>query len=130
MEDNKRMMRRRGRPRKASEADGAVRKSRTLRLSDEEYCLVADKARKCRRNFSDYCRKVLLGYQPSVPDAEFRDGLLAARKDMVNFINFIKGMKMGPEERKQFLAQMPTIQTWWKCLFAEIEFIDRQMKRM
>ena len=123
-------MRRRGRPHK-SEADiSPVRKPRALRLSDEEEKYIAGNAQRCRMNFSEYCRKVLLNYQPVVPDSKFRDELFAVRKDITNFINFIQGLKMDQQERKRFLAQMPTLQTWWKSLFSEIEFIDKQMRRM
>ena len=123
-------MRRRGRPHK-SEADiSPVRKPRALRLSDEEEKYIAGNAQRCRMNFSEYCRKVLLNYQPVVPDPKFRDELFAVRKDITNFINFIQGLKMDQQERKRFLAQMPTLQTWWKSLFSEIEFLDKQMRRM
>ena len=71
-----------------------------------------------------------MGYKPGVPAPELRDGLLAARKDMVNFINNISGLNMTREERSRFLASMPTIRIWWKALFAEIEWIDKYMKRM
>ena len=71
-----------------------------------------------------------MGYKPGVPDPELRDGLLAARKDMVNFINNISGLNMTKEERSRFIASMPTIRIWWKALFAEIEWIDKYMKRM
>ena len=126
----KRIMRRRGRPHK-SEADiSPVRKPRALRLSDEEEKYIAGNAQRCRMNFSEYCRKVLMGYKPGVPDPELRDGLFAARKDMVNFINNIRGLNMSKEERSKFLASMPTIRVWWKALFAEIEWIDKYMERM
>ena len=65
-----------------------------------------------------------------LPDPELRDGLFAARKDMVNFINNISGLNMTREERSRFLAAMPTIRIWWKALFTEIEWIDKYMKRM
>ena len=132
MKDNKtpkRIMKNRGRPRKSS-TDSSIRKTRTLRLTEEEVRHIAENARRCRKNFSDYCRQVLMGYKPGVPDPELRDGLFAARKDMVNFINNISGLKMTREERSRFLASMPTIKIWWKALFAEIEWIDNYMKRM
>ena len=91
---------------------------------------ITENARRCRKNFSEYCRLVLMGYKPGVPDPELRDGLLAARKDMVNFINNISGLNMTREERSRFLAAMPTIRIWWKALFTEIEWIDKYMKRM
>ncbi len=125
-----RIMRRRGRPCKGSEDKSPIRKTKTLRLTDAETKLVSDNAKKCKMNFSEYCRKVLLNYQPVVPDPKFRDELFAVRKDITNFINFIQGLKMDQQERKRFLAQMPTLQTWWKSLFSEIEFIDKQMRRM
>ena len=92
--------------------------------------LITENARRCHKNFSEYCRQVLMGYKPGVPDPELRDGLFAARKDMVNFINNISGLKMNKEERSRFLASMPTIRIWWKALFAEIEWIDKYMERM
>ena len=110
--NEKRIMRRRGRPRKSEMENSTVRKPRALRLSDEEEKYVAGNAKKCRMNFSEYCRKVLMNYKPSVPDTLFRDELFAARKDIVNFINNIKGLKMGSEERKEFLRSMPVIQQW------------------
>ena len=71
-----------------------------------------------------------MGYKPDVPDPELKDGLFAVRKDIVNFINNISGLKMTREERSRFIASMPTIRIWWKALFAEIEWIDNYMKRM
>lgn len=133
MKDNKtekRIMRRRGRPCKLETNCSPIRKPRAIRLSDEEEQYIADNAQKCRMNFSEYCRKVLMNYKPSVPDPQFRDNLIAARKDIVNFINFIRRKKLDPEERKKFLEQLPTIKTWWKSLFVEIKFIDQQMGRM
>ena len=62
-------------------------------------------------------------------EALFRDELFAARKDIVNFINNIKGLKMGSEERKEFLRSMPVIQQWWKRLFPMIEFLDKKIER-
>jgi hypothetical protein len=47
----------------------------------------------------------------------------------VNFINNIKGLQMGKEERKEFLRSMPVIQEWWKKLFPMIEFLDRKIER-
>jgi len=140
MKDNNkenRLMRRRGRPRKSEMENSTVRKPRTLRLSDEEEKYIANNARKCRMNFSEYCRKVLMNYKPYVPDTKFRDELFAARKDIVNFINNIKGLKMGSEERKEFLRSerkeflrsMPVIQQWWKRLFPMIEFLDKKIER-
>ena len=106
-----------------------VRKPRALRLSDEEEKYIAGNARKCRMNFSEYCRQVLMDYKPKMPDPLFRDELFAARKDIVNFINNIKGLKMGSEERKEFLRSMPVIQQWWKRLFPMIEFLDKKIER-
>ena len=87
----KRIMRRRGRPRKSTTDNSPTRKTRTLRFTEEEVKHIAENARRCRKNFSEYCRQVLMGYKPGVPDPELRDGLFAARKDMVNFINNIRG---------------------------------------
>ena len=132
MQDNTkeiRIMRRRGRPRKSETDSSPIRKPKALRLSDEEEKYIANNARKCRMNFSEYCRKVLMNYKPSVPDTLFRDELFAARKDIVNFINNIKGLKMGSEERKEFLRSMPVIQQWWKRLFPMIEFLDKRIER-
>ena len=106
----KRIMRRRGRPRKSEMENSTVRKPRALRLSDEEEKYIAGNARKCRMTL-------------------FRDELFAARKDIVNFINNIKGLKMGSEERKEFLRSMPVIQQWWKRLFPMIEFLDKRIER-
>ena len=132
MQDNtkrKRIMKRRGRPRKSVTENSTVRRPRALRLSDEEEKYIAGNALKCRMNFSEYCRKVLMNYKPNVPDTKFRDELFAARKDIVNFINNIKGLKMGSEERKEFLRSMPVIQQWWKRLFPMIEFLDKKIER-
>ena len=133
MKDNttpKKIMRRRGRPRKSSSDNSPIRKTRTLRLTEEEVRHITENARRFQKNFSEYCRQVLMGYKPGVPNPELRDGLLAARKDMVNFINNISGLDMTKEERSRFLASMPTIRIWWKALFAEIEWIDKYMERM
>jgi len=127
--NEKRIMRRRGRPRKSEMENSMVRKPRALRLSDEEEKYIAGNARKCRMNFSEYCRQVLMDYKPKMPDSLFRDELFAARKDIVNFINNIKGLKMGSEERKEFLRSMPVIQQWWKRLFPMIEFLDKKIER-
>ena len=131
MQDNTkeiRIMRRRGRPRKSETDSSPIRKPKALRLSDEEEKYIANNARKCRMNFSEYCRKVLMNYKPYVPDTKFRDELFAARKDIVNFINNIKGLKMGSEERKEFLRSIPVIQEWWKKLFPMIEFLDKKIE--
>ena len=125
-----RIMRRRGRPCKSSEDSRSVRRTKTLRLTDEEAKVISDNTLKCRMNFSEYCRKVLLGYRPCVPDPVFRDGLLAARKDMVNFINAIRGMKLTKEERAKRLSQIPALKVWLNSMASEIEFIDKQMERM
>ena len=125
-----RIMRRRGRPCKGSEDSRSVRRTKTLRLTDEETKVISDNALKCRMNFSEYCRKVLLGYRPCVLDPVFRDGLLAARKDMVNFINAIRGMKLTKEERAKRLSQIPTLKVWLNKMAVEIEFIDKQMERL
>ena len=122
-------MRRRGRPRKSEMENSTVRKPRALRLSDEEEKYIASNARKCRMNFSEYCRQVLMDYKPKIPDTLFRDELFAARKDIVNFINNIKGLQMGKEERKEVLRSMPVIQEWWKKLFPMIEFLDKKIER-
>ena len=124
--NEKRIMRRRGRPRKSEMENSMVRKPKALRLSDEEEQYIAGNARKCRMNFSEYCRQVLMDY---IPNTLFRDELFAARKDIVNFINNIKGLKMGSEERKEFLRSMPVIQQWWKRLFPMIEFLDKRIER-
>ena len=132
MQDNAkgmRIMKRRGRPCKSETKSSTVRKPRALRLSDEEEKYIAGNARKCRMNFSEYCRQVLMDYKPKMPDTLFRDELFAARKDIVNFINNIKGLKMGSEERKEFLRSMPVIQQWWKRLFPMIEFLDKRIER-
>mgnify|MGYP006896767122 CR=1 FL=1 len=66
--NEKRIMKRRGRPRKSKTDNSPIRKPKALRLSDEEEKYIANNARKCRMNFSEYCRKVLMSYKPSVPD--------------------------------------------------------------
>ena len=81
MKDNnkeKRLMRRRGRPRKSETENSVVRKPRALRLSDEEEKYIAGNAARCRMNFSEYCRKVLMDYKPEwwkrlFPMIEFLD---------------------------------------------------------
>ena len=131
MQDNtneKRIMRRRGRPSKSETENSVVRNPRALRLSDEEEKYIASNAERCRMNFSEYCRRVLMDYKPKMPDTLFRDELFAARKDIVNFINNIKGLQMGKEERKEFLRSMPVIQEWWKKLFPMIEFLDKKIE--
>ena len=133
MQDNtneKRIMRRRGRPRKSETENSVVRNPRALRLSDEEEKYIAGNARKCRMNFSEYCRKVLMNYKPSVPDTKFRDELIAARRDIVNFANNIKKLQTDQEKRKQLLQSMPVIQKWWKSLFSLVEFLDKKIERV
>ena len=131
MDNNKqRIMKNRGRPPKSSSDKSPTRKSRTIRLNDEEMAIISENASKCKKNFSEYCRDILMGYKPRVPDPELRNGLFAARKDMVNFINNISGLNMTKEERSKFLASIPTIKMWWKTMISEIEWIDNYMERM
>lgn len=128
--NEKRIMRRRGRPRKSKTDNSHIRKPKALRLSDEEEKYIANNARKCRMNFSEYCRKVLMNYKPSVPDTKFRDELIAARRDIVNFANNIKKLQTDQEKRKQLLQSMPVIQKWWKSLFSLVEFLDKKIERV
>lgn len=131
MDNNKqRIMKNRGRPPKSPSDKSPTRKSRTIRLNDEEMAIISENASKCKKNFSEYCRDILMGYKPHVPDPELRNGLFAARKDMVNFINNISGLNMTKEERSKFLALIPTIKTWWKAMISEIEWIDKYIERM
>ena len=127
--NEKRIMRRRGRPRKSEMDSSPVRKPRALRMSDEEEKYIASNAQRCKMNFSEYCRKVLMNYKPSVPDTKFRDELIAARRDIVNFANNIKKLQMDQEKRKQLLQSMPVIQKWWKSLFSLVEFLDKKIER-
>ena len=133
MQDNTkeiRIMRRKGRPRKSETDSSPIRKPNALRLSDEEEKYIANNAKKCRMNFSEYCRKVLMNYKPSVPDTKFRDELIAARRDIVNFANNIKKLQTDQEKRKQLLQSMPVIQKWWKSLFSLVEFLDKKIERV
>ena len=127
--NEKRIMRRRGRPRKSKTDNSPIRKPKALRLSDEEEKYIANNAKKCRMNFSEYCRKVLMSYKPSVPDTKFRDELIAARRDIVNLDNNIKKLQTGQEKRNQLLQSMPVIQKWWKSLFSLVEFLDKKIER-
>ncbi|MBO5594111.1 MAG: hypothetical protein J5931_05865 [Prevotella sp.] len=132
MQDNTkemRIMKRRGRPRKSKTDNSPIRKPKALRLSDEEEKYIANNARKCRMNFSEYCRKVLMNYKPCVPDTKFRDELIAARRDIVNFANNIKKLQTDQEKRKQLLQSMPVIQKWWKSLFSLVEFLDKKIEK-
>ncbi len=81
-------------------------------------------------NFSEYCRKVLMGYKPGIPDTKFRDELIAARRDIVNFTNNIIGLQTDQEKRKQLLRSMPVIQKWWKSLFSLVEYLDKKIERV
>ena len=130
--DNKkqRIMKNRGRPQKSPSDKSPTRRSRTIRLNDEEMAIISENASKCKKNFSEYCRDILMGYKPRIPDPELRKELFAARKDIVNFINNIHGLNMTKEERSKFLASMPTIKMWWKAMISEIECIDKYMERM
>ena len=133
MKDNetqKRIMRKRGRPKKSPTDVMPTRKTRTIRLTDEEESYIEKKAKQCHKNFSDYCRCVLMGHNPSMPDPELREGLFAARKDIVNFTNNIRGLNMTKEDRSKLLASIPTIQIWWRALFEEIEYIKKLMERI
>lgn len=131
MDNNKqRIMKNRGRPPKSPSDISPTRKSKTIRLNDEEIAIISENARICKKNFSEYCRQVLLEYKPRIPDPELRKELFAARKDIVNFINNIHGLNMTKEERSKFLASMPTIKMWWKAMISEIEWIDKYMERM
>ena len=127
--NEKRIMKRRGRPRKSKTDNSPIRKPKALRLSDEEEKYIANNARKCRMNFSEYCRKVLMNYKPSVPDTKFRDELIAARRDIVNFANHIRKLQTDQEKRKQLLQSMSVIQKWWKSLFSLVEFLDKKIER-
>lgn len=127
---NLRVMKRRGRPRKISNENSAVRKTRTLRFTRDEEKLISQNAQKCKLNFSEYCRRVLMNYKPSVPDSEFKNELFAARRDIVNFINIIRGLNLKSEERKKFISSMPVLQEWWRKLFPMIKFIDRKLEKM
>jgi len=128
--NEKRIMKRRGRPRKSKTDNSPIRKPKALRLSDEEEKYIANNARKCRMNFSEYCRKVLMNYKPSVPDTKFRDELIAARRDIVNFANNIRKLQTDQEKRKQLLQSMPVIQKWWMSLFSLVEFLDKKIERV
>lgn len=127
--NEKRIMRRRGRPRKSEMDSSPIRKPRALRMSDEEEKYIASNAQRCKMNFSEYCCKVLMNYKPSVPDTKFRDELIAARRDIVNFANNIKKLQTDQEKRKQLLQSMPVIQKWWKSLFSLVEFLDKKIER-
>lgn len=128
--DKQRIMKNRGRHPKSPSDISPTRKSKTIRLNDEEIAVISENARKCKKNFSEYCRDILLDYKPRIPDPELRNGLFAARKDMVNFINNIHGLNMTKEERSRFLASMPTIKMWWKAMISEIEWIDKYIEKM
>ena len=123
-------MKNRGRPQKSPSDKSPTRKSRTIRLNDEEMAIISENASKCKKNFSEYCRDILMGYKPRIIDPELRKELFAARKDIVNFINNIHGLNMTKEERSKFLASIPTIKMWWKAMISEIEWIDKYMERM
>ena len=123
-------MKNRGRPPKSPSDISPTRKSKTIRLNDEEIAIISENARICKKNFSEYCRQVLLEYKPRIPDPELRKELFAARKDIVNFINNIHGLNMTKEERSRFLASMPTIKMWWKAMISEIEWINKYMDKM
>ena len=131
MDNNKqRIMKNRGRPPKSPSDISPTRKSRTIRLNDKEMAIISENASKCKKNFSEYCRDILMGYKPRIPDPELRKELFAARKDIVNFINNIHGLNMSKEERSRFLASMPTIKIWWKAMITEVEWIDKYIERM
>ena len=131
MDNNKqRIMKNRGRPPKSPSDISPTRKSRTIRLNDEEMAIISENASKCKKNFSEYCRDILMGYKPRIIDPELRKELFAARKDIVNFINNIHGLNMTKEERSKFLASIPTIKMWWKAMISEIEWIDKYLERM
>ena len=131
MDNNKqRIMKNRGRPPKSLSDISPTRKSKTIRLNDEEMAIISENASKCKKNFSEYCRDILMEYKPRIPDPELRKELFAARKDIVNFINNIHGLNMTKEERSKFLASMPTIKMWWKAMISEIEWIDKYLERM
>lgn len=128
--NEKRIMRRRGRPRKSEMDSSPVRKPRALRMSDEEEKYIASNAQRCKMNFSEYCRKVLMNYKPSVPDTKFRDELIAARRDIVNFANNLKGMHMTKDEKKKLLESTSVIRKWANNLVPLIEFLDKMIERV
>ena len=128
MQDNAkemRIMKRRGRPRKSKTDNSHIRKPKALRLSDEEEKYIANNARKCRMNFSEYCRKVLMNYKPSVPDTKFSERALYQAEhlglDMENMQGYNAKM---PKSRRAFLT---TIREY----FARVKmFIDLCMTDM
>lgn len=125
------MKKRRGRPRKADSEDPDdenIRRTikKTARYNPAEWQSVEHNMRHGNvKDYSYYARNATIGLQPFVIDSEATFHLRAARKDIMNFANAVKGMKLTNAERKQLLLSVPTLIEWWPKLEEEINGINK-----
>ena len=128
----KRVMKSRGRPKKKEGDAPALRPiTKAIRFSKEELDLINEQAALCKMNFSEYVRKVLIGYKPSVPDPDLKNQLWAARTDIRNFASDISGKMKGwpAEKRKTYLQNDAILHKWEKAIVPLLDFIDSLIKR-
>lgn len=125
-------MKSRGRPKKKEGDAPALRPiTKAIRLSQEEQDLINEQAALCKMNFSEYVRKVLIGYKPSVPDPDLKNQLWAARTDIRNFANIINGKMKGwsKEKRIIYLQNDAFLHEWEQALVPLLNFIDSLIEK-
>lgn len=125
------MKRRRGRPHKAEPEendDENIRRTikKTARYNPVEWQSIEHNMRHANiKDYSYFARNATMGMQLFVIDSEAIYHLRAARKDIMNFANAIKGMKLTNAERRQLLLSLPTLKEWWPKLETEINGINK-----
>lgn len=119
----------RGRSKSSDNYKENVRKAHKIYFKDDEWKAITCKADALDMERSVYVREVSLGYNPVVPDREFRRELMSVRDDLKKFFGFISSKRWTQEERIKKLWDISFLQIWSNGIMKELDFLNKWIRR-
>lgn len=120
----------RGREKASDGYKESVRKAHKIYFNDDEWKVITSKANALDMDRSVYVREVALGYNPVIPDREFRRELMAVRDDLKKFFAFISAQRWTQEERMKKLWNIGLLDVWKTGIQRELEFLNKWIRRV
>lgn len=106
------------------------RRQFNIYLNDEERLYITRQADRLDMETGVYIRSVAMGYNPVVPDREFRRQMMAVRDDIKSLFKMLDALHLTVQKRMAMLTDFGFLRRWVDGVKKELDFLDYWIKRL
>ena len=121
---------RRGRRSIKNGAVSKARKKHQIAFSESEWREISKYARQTNRSCAAYIREVATKHRPMLPDPQMKSELMKIRTDIIRLWGFLESRSWSQEVRIKMMSELNFLRQWTNGVIAELNWIDKWIKRL